>query len=262
MPRQCTGGHMTNRQFGLCAAVLLALALLLIWLGRETNADLYLADRMFDFGVNEFPHRNQWFFADFMHHTMKALMVAVGLVPVAALLMDAFNGRQLLDGRTRRRLAVIVAAAVLVPIAISTMKAVSIHHCPWNLTRYGGFAPYLRIFDSLPAGVSAGHCFPAGHASSALWLVAVAIFWLPAHPAKAWAAFTVGLFPGLALGLAQQARGAHFLTHTLWSAWVAVVIVVVLARLIDPESRKAGEHSGKWSRKRVPSINARSGAEG
>ena len=253
---------MTNRQFNLFAAVLLVVALLLIWLGRGTNADLYLADLMFDFGANEFPRRNQWFFADFTHHTMKALMVAVGLVPVAALLVDAFNGRQLLDGRTRRKLAVIVASAVLVPIAISTMKSVSIHHCPWNLTRYGGFAPYLHIFDSLPAGMSAGHCFPAGHASSALWLAAVATFWLPERPAKALVAFAVGLSPGLALGLAQQARGAHFLTHTLWSAWVAVLIVVVLARLIDPGSRKAGERSGKWSRIRVSPINEKSGAEG
>ena len=225
---------MTNRQLGLFAAVLFVIALLLIWLGRATNTDIYLADRMFDFGADEFPHRNEWFYAHFTHHTMKALMVAVALVPVAALLVDAFNGRQMLDGRTRARLMVILATAVLVPIAISVMKATSIHHCPWNLTRYGGFAPYLRIFDSLPAGMSAGHCFPAGHASSALWLASVAVFWLPEQPAKAWAAFAVGLFPGLLLGLAQQARGAHFLSHTLWSAWIAASIIVVLARLIAP----------------------------
>lgn len=243
---------MTSRQFRSSMLVLLACALLLVFLGRWTNADLYLADIMFDFGSNTFPRRDQWFFEHFTHHTMKALMLAVALVPVAVLLADAFNRRQLLDARTRSKLAVIVASAILVPIAIGAMKAGSIHHCPWNLSRYGGFAPYLRIFDSLPAGTSAGHCFPAGHASSALWLASIGAFWLPERPAKAWAAFAVGLLPGLALGMAQQARGAHFLTHTLWSAWIAALIVIVLAKLIMPGTsgellRKAGRRLVKAS---------------
>lgn len=224
---------MTKRQLRSCVLALLLAAILLVWLGRWTNADLYLADLMFDFGSNTFPLRTQLLFEHFFHHTMKALMIAVALVPATMLLADGFNNWQLFGGVTRRKLAVVVASAMLVPVAISALKAVSIHHCPWNLARYGGFAPYLRIFDSLPAGVSAGHCFPAGHASSALWLASIAVFWLPDHPAKACAAFAAGLCPGLVLGLAQQARGAHFLSHTLWSAWVAALIVVVLAGCLN-----------------------------
>jgi membrane-associated PAP2 superfamily phosphatase len=221
---------MTNRQLRACVLALLLTALLLVWLGRWTNADLFLADQLFDFGSNTFPHRTEWFFEHFTHHTMKALMLGAALVPAMLLVADGFNRWQLFDSVTRRKLAVVVASAILVPVAISALKTVSIHHCPWNLSRYGGFAPYLRLFDSLPAGVSAGHCFPAGHASSALWLASIAVFWLPGQPLKACAAFAAGLSPGLALGLAQQARGAHFLSHTLWSAWVAALIVVMLAR--------------------------------
>lgn len=231
---------MTNRQFRFSIVILLGSAALLVWLGRSTNADLYLADLMFDAGLGEFPLRDVWFFDEFMHHTMKALMIGVGLAPAAALLADALRGGRLLEARTRRALAVVVGSAVLVPLAISSMKALSIHHCPWSLSRYGGFAPYLRIFDSLPAGVSAGHCFPAGHASSALWLPALATFWLPERSMKAAVIFVVGLIPGLALGLAQQARGAHFLTHTLWSAWVAAAIVVVLMKALPTEVAGAG----------------------
>ena len=224
---------MTNRQFWSSILALLALAALLIWLGRFTNADLYLADRMFDFELNEFPHRSQWFFGNFMHHTMKAFMLAAALVPAATFLVDAFNGRQLLDSRTRGNLAVVLASAILVPLTISAMKAGSMYHCPWSLSRYGGYAPYLRLFDSLPKGVSPGHCFPAGHAASGLWLASIATFWLPEQPAKAGIAFFAGLLPGLALGLAQQARGAHFLTHSLWSMWIAGLVVAVLARLVN-----------------------------
>lgn len=232
---------MTQRQLRSCAIALLLAALLLVWLGRWTDADLYFADLIFDFGSNTFPLRTEWFFEHFLHHTMKALMIAVALVPVTMLLADGSSSWQLFDSATRRKLAVVVASAILVPVAVSALKAVSIHHCPWNLSRYGGFAPYLRLFDSLPAGVSAGHCFPAGHASSALWLASIAVFWLPGRPAKACAAFAAGLSPGLALGLAQQARGAHFLSHTLWSAWVAALVIVALAsrlRMPGSEGRK------------------------
>nr|WP_314626570.1 phosphatase PAP2 family protein [uncultured Noviherbaspirillum sp.] len=238
---------MTKRQLRSCVLALLLAALLLVWLGRWTNADLYLADLVFDFGSNTFPLRAQWFFEHFLHHTMKALMIAVALVPVTMLSADAFDNWQLFDSATRRKLAIVAASAVLVPVAINALKAASIHHCPWNLSRYGGFAPYLRIFDSLPAGVSAGHCFPAGHASSALWLASIAVFWLPGHPVKACSAFAAGLSPGLALGLAQQARGAHFLSHTLWSAWVAALIVVVLAsRLRVPCREKREPAAAIW----------------
>ena len=179
---------------------------------------------------------------------MKALMIGVGLAPAVALLADMLGGGLLLEDCTRRRLATLVASAVLVPLAISTMKASSIHHCPWNLSRYGGFAPYLRIFDSLPPGLSAGRCFPAGHATSALWLPAVAAFWLPGRPTKAAVAFALSLVPGLALGFAQQARGAHFLTHTLWSAWIAAAIVVVLLKLMVANGPGMGGNALKTRR--------------
>lgn len=223
---------MTSRQFRSAILILLGLAAALVWLGRSTNVDLVLADAVFDFSANEFPWRSHWFFENVMHHAMRALMIGTGLVPVAALLADRLGGRALFDDKARKRLIVVVASAALVPLAISTMKGFSIHHCPWNLSRYGGYAPFLRIFDGLPAGGSAGHCFPAGHASSALWMASFAVYWLPEKPAKAIAVFLAGLIPGFTLGLAQQVRGAHFLTHTLWSMWIAALIVVLLSALL------------------------------
>jgi membrane-associated PAP2 superfamily phosphatase len=227
---------MTNRQFFASLLALLFAAVALAWIGRYTMLDLYLADVMFDFDAMGFPWRDHWFFAQFMHHTMKALMVGVGLVPATALLFDSLTGHALLEKRTRSILLVVAGAAILIPLAISIVKSASIHHCPWNLARYGGFAPYLRLFDSLPPGVSAGRCFPAGHASSALWLASAAAFWLPDRPAKAVTVFFAGMVPGLGLGIGQQMRGAHFLTHTLWSAWIATLIFLVLAKLLIDSS--------------------------
>jgi membrane-associated PAP2 superfamily phosphatase len=44
------------------------------------------------------------------------------------------------------------------------------------------------------------------------------------------AAFGVGIgpFSGVVFGLAQQARGAHFASHDLWSAFLAWIIPLTL----------------------------------
>lgn len=233
---------MSDRQFARAVLILLGSAMLLIWLGRYTDADLLIADAMFDFARKEFPLRDLWFLNEFMHQVMKALMIGIGMVPAAALVADRVKGCALLECRMRRALVVVAASAALVPVAIGAIKSGSIHHCPWNLARYGGYAPYLRIFDGLPRHMSPGHCFPAGHASSALWIPSIAVYWLPERPAKAWGLFAAGLVPGLVLGLAQQARGAHFLTHTLWSVWIAAAIITLLSRLV----RSADEEPGRF----------------
>ncbi|HEY5800244.1 MAG TPA: phosphatase PAP2 family protein [Burkholderiaceae bacterium] len=224
---------MRTRSFVQLLALLLAAAALLIAVGRYTDLDLLLADRMFDPITNSFPLREHWFVADVMHHFMKALMLGIGLVPVMVLLVDLARRRTLLRMQDRRRWLAVTVASMTIPAIISASKALSIHHCPWSLTRYGGFAPYLRIFDRLPAGVTAGHCFPAGHASGGLWLAAACVFWLPHAPRKAAAMFSLLLLPGLALGWAQQLRGAHFMTHTLWSVWIAAAVTLLLAYAME-----------------------------
>ena len=237
---------MSQRRFLACLAMLLCAAVVLVVVGRYTELDLALADYYYDAASAAFPWRDDWFFEFVMHHLAKALMIAVGMVSPLALLADRVLGYTLLSSHARRAIWVVALSSVFIPLAISVSKYFSIHHCPWNLSRYGGFAPYLRIFDALPAGVSAGRCFPAGHASSALWMASVCAFWLPSRPRRALLVFLVGLLPGLALGWAQQKRGAHFLTHTLWSTWIAALVILLLARFLLPlRGAGAGTEAGQ-----------------
>lgn len=236
---------MSRRQFACCLLALLWAAAVLLWMGRYSGLDLALADGYYDAVTQAFPARDDWFFEFFMHRLMKALMLGLGMVPPLTLLADRLLGRRLLSAHVRKSLGVLFIASLAVPLAIGVLKHFSIHHCPWAVTRYGGVAPYLRLFDALPAGTTAGRCFPAGHASSALWLAAAGAFWLPQRPGLALAASFAGLLPGLALGWAQQVRGAHFLTHTLWSAWIAALMILLLYRLaMSGPAAAAGQASG------------------
>jgi membrane-associated PAP2 superfamily phosphatase len=144
---------------------------------------------------------------------------------IAAALYDLWRPRASCSPLCRLQLQVVALSALLVPLVISLIKKVSYSHCPWDLTEFGGAEVYVRLFDAALPGASAGHCMPAGHASSALWLIALTVFWLPRRPRMAALVFAITLGFGFVLGWMQQLRGAHFLTHTLWSMWIACAIV-------------------------------------
>jgi membrane-associated PAP2 superfamily phosphatase len=142
-----------------------------------------------------------------------------------------------ISGWLRLRLRFVAIASLLISTPITIFKHFSVLHCPWDESRYGGLAPFLRLFDAAPNAMQAGHCFPAGHATVGLWLAALCVFWLPHKPKMACAVFIAGLSAGFALGWVQQMRGAHFLFHTLWSTWFTCVIIALMlgvTRTLNP----------------------------
>lgn len=203
-------------------------ALAIAWLGNFTNVDMWLAHAMYDAGSGEFPMRHAWFTEKFSHSYMRTIMILLGLCAVLPAIADLWRPRSGWSAGFRLRLRVVALSAVLVPLAISLLKQASSSHCPWDLAEFGGVETYVRLFDAALPGASAGKCMPAGHASSALWLVSLTAFWLPHRPRAAGAVFCATLAVGFFLGWMQQLRGAHFLTHTLWSMWIACAIVAAI----------------------------------
>jgi membrane-associated PAP2 superfamily phosphatase len=219
---------------------LLLAALAIFWLGRFTDVDLMLADRVFDQAAHGFPWRNAWLADTFSHGILKMFLTGAAVLTIIAAVVDLVRPRASFG--LRLRLQIVALSAILVPLATSMLKKASDSHCPWDLQRYGGNQPYVRLFEALPHGALPGHCLPGGHASTALWLLALAVFWLPHAPRKALAVAVAAAAFGFALGWLQQLRGAHFLTHTLWSVWVAtaVVLVVIAVQQWRLRARQAG----------------------
>ena len=224
--------------------VLLLLALVIAALAQFSGLDLALADASFDKATRQFPWRDAWFADAFMHNAVKLPLVVLGSALMLVALSEAAFHRPRLERADRWRLRASAAITLLVPLVIALLKRRSASHCPWSLERYGGDAPYLRLFDALPAGIERGGCLPAGHASSALWLAGLCIWWLPHRPRAAAAVFAGGLAAGLALGWVQQLRGAHFLSHTLWSMWLTAIVVWAVLSVMRLLQRRSSGVSG------------------
>lgn len=210
---------------------LLISAMIFLALNQFTNIDLLLADYYFDFQTKHFKWKSTWFAQQLMHVYVKDCIMLFGFSLISLVLADAVVNFYGMTRWLRARLRFTAVAAVLIPTIISLLKQQSALHCPWDEVRYGGTAPYFRLLDAIPSSMQAGHCFPAGHASTGLWLAAFCVFWLPNRPRVALAVFSSGIGIGLLLGWVQQMRGAHFLSHTLWSMWIASAIIFIMLRL-------------------------------
>ncbi len=226
-------------RLNICAlAVLSLLPILLSLIALLTDWDLTLADAAFDVRSNTFPMRHEWLAEVFNHVILKRVFSVVGAGFILAAAWDGLSLRAW--GRLRRlQIRIVAFSAVLVPLATDFLKRMSDAHCPWDLKRYGGTEAYFRLFDHFPAAAMPGHCMPAGHASSALWLMSIAIFFIPQHLKRAVAVLWIFLLIGFGVGWIQQLRGAHFLTHTLWSIWVSLAVIYLIIVCVDrwPESR-------------------------
>lgn len=134
--------------------------------------------------------------------------------------------------RWRRPLAYLVVASLLSTTLVAWIKGWSNMDCPWDLLRYGGTRNYYGLFTQRPPALGQGRCFPAGHASAGYAWVALYFFFAAARPRWRWWGLGVGLATGLVFGIAQQLRGAHFLSHDLWALMICWLLALTLSPLL------------------------------
>ena len=194
-----------------------ALALLIAW--DNSGLDMVLAH--LSGSTAGFPLRNNWLLASVLHEGARKLSWAALVFLCVAIWWPVGPLRRLAQNR-RAELAVSTIAAVL---GIVLLKAVNHTSCPWDLADFGGAARYFSHW-AVPAGGDGGggRCFPAGHASSGFAFVGGYFVFRQVSSAAARAWLACALLAGLVLGIGQQLRGAHFMSHALWTAWICWVI--------------------------------------
>jgi membrane-associated PAP2 superfamily phosphatase len=122
-------------------------------------------------------------------------------------------------------MGVVLITLLVVPV----IKRYSQTSCPWDLTEFGGTAAYVPHWVRGLTDGGPGHCFPSGHAVSAFGFFGLYFLWRDHDPRRAHAALLAVSVLGLLLGTAQIARGAHHLSHVLWSAWLCWTVACAAA---------------------------------
>lgn len=170
-----------------------------------------------------FPWRDHWLLGAVLHEGARWLAWLLALALCLAVWWPMGPLARIGTGqRLRLAVSVLLGAAL-----VALLKAGSRTSCPWDLAQFGGFARHVSHW-SVQADGGSGRCFPAGHAASGFSFVGgfFAFHDSDRRLARRWLA--AALAAGLVLGLAQQWRGAHFMSHTLWSAvvcWTSACLV-------------------------------------
>ena len=179
--------------------------------------------------INGFRWRNHWIFETILHEGGRRFSWVI-ILSLGFGVWWPFGILRKLSFSKRLQLAVTSLIAVSVVVAL---KSISTTNCPWDLQMFGGVSQYVSHW--LSWGVAegrSGHCFPAGHASAGFaFLSGIYVFSEWPRIAKWW--LITAITAGFILGLAQQIRGAHFMSHTLWTAWICW-LVAWLVDLIWP----------------------------
>ena len=196
---------------------------------HATRLDLVLAAPFYDSVNHTFPWRYAWVSKYLIHRYVKYAMLALGFaVWLVALRQQWRPASAGFFASHRRRWWTVALSFVLVPLAIGLLRRESAMHCPWDITDFGGYAPYFDLFAQVPAGLRGGRCFPAAFVSSGSWTLAFALLWYPQRRRLAVAVGVATFAFAFALGWVQQMRGAHFLSHTLWSLWISWAVVLAV----------------------------------
>lgn len=193
-----------------------------------TDIDVSIARALFfDSAQGKWLGAHNWWIESFLHTGGRWAIRGVVATAIAVWVVSICKPKY---RQLRRPAAYFIVASVLGIGIVGLLKTITNVDCPWDLAPFGGKFPLVDLFADRPDALRRGHCFPAAHASSGYALVAL-YFALREHR-RHWAkiALVFGIVCGVAFGLAQQSRGAHFMSHDLWSAfliWLVAASVYV-----------------------------------
>lgn len=204
-----------------------ALALLVCW--EASGWDLRLIRVYGDAGG--FAWRDHWLAAALLHDGGRWLAGAC----LTLLAWDAFRPAGTGPSCAERRywLAIVIASLVLIP----SLKRFTTTSCPWDLIEFGGRAAYVPHWLPGVRDGGPGHCFPAGHPVSAFAFFGAYFLWRPYRARLAYGVLGATVLLGTLFTWTQMARGAHFASHGLWSAWLCWTLSAAAQRLSPLKER-------------------------
>ena len=208
-----------KQRFILYQGCFLVISFCMLWIFFPIGGSLDLA--LIHPWVSEsgkFLLRDNWYLAELNHRYVKDLIILV-YASFLIIWLASFKVEKLRP--VRWSYGYFFCMVILSTSIIGLLKSQSAHACPWNST----IPASQGFFWDFSA--SKGHCFPGGHASTGFALMAGYAVFRQSNRKRAYFFLVSGCILGFAMGWAQMMRGAHFLSHNLWTAWIIWLINVV-----------------------------------
>jgi membrane-associated PAP2 superfamily phosphatase len=202
----------------------LAVFLVLATLFAFTRLDLTIARAVFFVAARgDWVGSHNFWINDVMHDGGTWFIRLLVLIAVGVAVWGSFDVRL----RTWRRPALYFALAVILSVGtVGALKTMTNKDCPRDLAEFGGEHVYVPLFGHRSPEIRNARSFPAAHASAGYALLA--LYFALRERNRRWGriGLAIGVFTGLLFGLSQQSRGAHFVSHDVWSAFIVWTIAL------------------------------------
>ena len=222
-------------------ALLGLLVFCLLWF-ELTPTDLWVQSFLFDQVDQQWLwNRDEPLSRFVLYDGIKVVLGMFAVVMAAALF---FGRKSLALAPYRSGLRIVLLALILIPAFIGGLKSVTNVACPKALTQFGGDLSYVGIFRApgeKNQTIAKQRCFPAGYASGGFALLALPFLFGTRRKQKTafWAAMAVGW----TMGGYKMVIGDHFLSHTVTTMILAMLIVNLVAisdRYLFSETSRPG----------------------
>ena len=210
---------------------------------QYSGADLWIAQQIF--ALNQgWAWQNSWILENLLHkggrNIVAVWLISTLLLTVFSFIFNWFNKIQ------RMALLYTLLASLLSIVVISALKHISLLPCPWDVQGLGGEQAYLYLHQAFSRHEYGRQCFPAGHASGGYALFSLYFclkLWRPTQsPSLALYWLLPAIVMGGLFGLAQQLRGAHFLSHDITTAllcwYCCFALWLVFSRALSSPSKQ------------------------
>jgi len=203
----------------------LTLIFLLGWIFYELSSfDLLLQDKLYNFETCKWVvDRNEPLARAIFYKGIKWALAFFGIGSFILFILGLFKGK---PRRYQFNTLYFFLCMAIIPLTISSSKSLTNVYCPWDLARYGGDVPYVKVYDSYPESFRPKkirpECFPAGHASGGFALFS--LFFIAKNRRQRFLSLIPPLVFGSIMAFYQMAKGAHFLGHNITTMLLAFLM--------------------------------------
>lgn len=239
----------------------LAAFVLLAALLATTTLDLSIAHALyFDDAHARWIGASSWWTNELIHRDGTWLMRSVAALALIVWMASWLRPQM----QELRRPALYFFVAVVLSVGlVGLLKSITNVDCPRDLTEFGGAFPFIHLFEHRPAALRHARCFPAAHASSGYALLALYFVLRERSRLAARFGLAAGVLMGLAFGIAQQSRGAHFVSHDVWSAMLVWTVSLSLYTFaFRGRLWTAAPHRSQWESNEVRAATHRLPVDG
>jgi len=198
---------------------------------QYSGLDINMAQIFYDRQHHLWPYANLWLTQTILHDGAADV---IGLIFISIILFFFATLFSSKGRRYRRATGFVILASLTGIIIVGALKDITHLYTPWDLKEFGGQYPNIRLFDSVASYLPVGHAFPSGHASGGFALLSIYFVARYYQHRYCLRSLYIALAVGFVLGLDQQIRGAHMISHDLFTlaiCWLSCIFwAVVLLR--------------------------------